>query len=51
MRLGDAIRRDYDAIEYGIIWRATKNELPKLLQEVEQQLSKEIIEPYRKITE
>ena len=35
MRLGEAIRRDYDAIDYGILWRATRNELPELLQQVE----------------
>jgi uncharacterized protein with HEPN domain len=34
MRLGDAIHRDYDAIDYGILWRATRNELPRMLQEV-----------------
>ena len=32
MRLGEAIRRDYDAIDYGILWRATRSELPRMLQ-------------------
>lgn len=35
IRLGEAIRRDYDAIDYGILWRATRNELPEMLQQVE----------------
>src|SRR5687768_13737770 len=35
VQLGDAIRRDYDSIDYGILWRATRNELPRLLQTVE----------------
>jgi uncharacterized protein with HEPN domain len=38
IRLGEAIRRDYDAIDYGILWRATRNELPRLLQTVEDAL-------------
>jgi uncharacterized protein with HEPN domain len=35
IRLGEAIRRDYDAIDYGILWRATRNELPQMLRQVE----------------
>src|SRR3954462_12200938 len=35
VRLGEAIRRDYDSIDYGILWRATRNELPRMLQTVE----------------
>jgi uncharacterized protein with HEPN domain len=35
MRLGEAIRRDYDAIDYGILWRATRKELPEMVQQVE----------------
>lgn len=38
IRLGDAIRRDYDAIDYGIIWRATRNELPSVLAQIERLL-------------
>jgi uncharacterized protein with HEPN domain len=38
-RLGEAIRRDYDAIDYGILWRATRNELPRMLQTVEDMLT------------
>ena len=39
VRLGEAIRRDFDSIDYGILWRATRNELPRLLQTVEDALS------------
>jgi uncharacterized protein with HEPN domain len=39
IRLGDAIRRDYDDIEYGILWRATRNELPQMLREVDDLLA------------
>ena len=39
IRLGEAIRRDYDDIDYGILWRATRKELPKLLAEVEEMLA------------
>jgi uncharacterized protein with HEPN domain len=35
VRLGHAIRRDFDSIDYGILWRATQRELPQLLLEVE----------------
>jgi len=35
IRLGDAIRRDFDAIDYGILWRATRTELLQMLQQVE----------------
>jgi uncharacterized protein with HEPN domain len=35
IRLGEAIRRDYDAIDYGILWRATRKELPEMVQQVE----------------
>src|ERR1043165_829699 len=35
IRLGDAIRRDYDAIDYGILWRATRKELPELIRQVQ----------------
>jgi len=35
LRLGDAIRRDFDCVDYGILWRATRRELPQLLREVE----------------
>ena len=38
IRLGEAIRRDYDAIDYGILWRATRKELPELLRQVESHL-------------
>ena len=38
IRLGEAIRRDYDSIDYGILWRATRNELPRMLQTVEDAL-------------
>jgi uncharacterized protein with HEPN domain len=40
IRLGEAIRRDYDDIDYGILWRATRNELPRMIQEVELLLSR-----------
>jgi uncharacterized protein with HEPN domain len=40
VRFGEAIRRDYDAIDYGILWRATRKELPRLLQQVEELLAK-----------
>src|SRR5688500_15545634 len=39
MRLGDAIRKDYDSIDYGILWRATRNELPRMLLTVEDALT------------
>jgi uncharacterized protein with HEPN domain len=39
IRLGEAIRRDYDSIDYGILWRATRNELPRTLQTVEDALA------------
>jgi uncharacterized protein with HEPN domain len=39
IRLGEAIRRDYDSIDYGILWRATRNELPRMLQTVEDALA------------
>ena len=39
IRLGEAIRRDYDSIDYGILWRATRNELPQTLQTVEDALA------------
>jgi uncharacterized protein with HEPN domain len=39
IRLGEAIRRDYDAIDYGILWRATRKELPEMLGQVEDLLS------------
>lgn len=35
MRLGKAIRHDYDALDYGILWRATRKELPEMVQQVE----------------
>jgi uncharacterized protein with HEPN domain len=35
IRLAEAIRRDYDAIDYGILWRATRKEVPAMLREVE----------------
>jgi uncharacterized protein with HEPN domain len=38
-RLGEAIRRDYDAIDYGILWRATQKEVPEMLQRVEDLLA------------
>jgi uncharacterized protein with HEPN domain len=39
IRLGEAIRRDYDAIDYGILWRATRKDLPELLRQVEELLT------------
>lgn len=39
VRLGEAIRRDYDAIDYGILWRATRKELPEMLRQVEELLA------------
>jgi uncharacterized protein with HEPN domain len=39
LRLGDALRRDYDSIDYGILWRATRHDLPTLLREVRQLLA------------
>ena len=39
IRLGEAIRRDYDSIDYGILWRATRNALPRMLQTVEDALA------------
>ena len=39
MRLGDAIRKEYDSIDYGILWRATRNELPRMLRAVEDALA------------
>jgi uncharacterized protein with HEPN domain len=42
MRLGDAIRRDYDHIDYGILWRATRKELPTMMREVEGLLAKKV---------
>ncbi|MCX5650219.1 MAG: DUF86 domain-containing protein [Planctomycetota bacterium] len=39
IRLGEAIRRDYDSIDYGILWRATRNELPRMLRTVEDALA------------
>jgi uncharacterized protein with HEPN domain len=39
IRLGEAIRRDYDSLDYGILWRATRNELPRMLQTVEDALA------------
>src|SRR6476660_4426674 len=39
IRLGEAIRRDYDSIDYGILWRATRDELPRMLQTVEDALA------------
>jgi uncharacterized protein with HEPN domain len=36
--LGEAIRKDYDSIDYGILWRATRNELPRMLQTIEDAL-------------
>jgi uncharacterized protein with HEPN domain len=38
-RLGEAIRKNYDSIDYGILWRATRNELPRMLQTVEDSLA------------
>ena len=35
IRLGEAIRRKYDAIDYGILWRATRKELPEMLGQVD----------------
>jgi uncharacterized protein with HEPN domain len=40
IRLGDAIRRNFDYIDYGILWRATRQELPAMLKEVAQLLGK-----------
>jgi uncharacterized protein with HEPN domain len=39
IRLGEAIRKDYDSIDYGILWRATRNELPRMLQTIEDVLA------------
>ena len=39
IRLGEAIRRDYDSIDYGILWRATRNELPRMLRTVDDALA------------
>ena len=39
IRLGEAIRKDYNSIDYGILWRATRNELPRMLQTVEDALA------------
>jgi uncharacterized protein with HEPN domain len=39
VRLGEAIRRDYDAIDYGVLWRASRDELPRMLQTVEDALA------------
>src|SRR5436305_1880918 len=39
IRFGEAIRRDYDCIDYGILWRATRNQLPRMLQTVEDALA------------
>lgn len=36
VRLGETIRRDYDSIDYGILWRATRKELPEMLAAVEE---------------
>ena len=30
IRLGEVIRRDDEAIDYGILWRATRKELPEM---------------------
>lgn len=35
IRLGEAIPHKYDKIDYGILWRATRNELPAMLSNVE----------------
>lgn len=34
IRLGDAIRHKYDKIDYSILWRATRNDLPQLIQKL-----------------
>jgi len=39
IRLGEAIWRGYDAIDYGILWRATRKELPEMLRQVESLLA------------
>ncbi len=39
IRFGEAIRKDYDSIDYGVLWRATRNELPRMLQTVEDALA------------
>jgi len=39
IRLGEAIRHKYDKIDYGILWRATRNDLPQLIQKVQELLT------------
>ena len=39
IRLGEAIRHDYDSIDYGTLWRATRYDLPQMLQAVEDALA------------
>ena len=39
IRLGEVIRRDYDSIDYGNLYRATRDDLPQLLQTIEQALA------------
>ena len=39
IRLGEAIRRDYDSIDYGTLWRATRYDLPQMLHTVEDALA------------
>jgi|SRR6185437_12522754 len=38
IRLGEAICYKYDKIDYGILWRATRNELPQFTQKVQELL-------------
>ena len=40
IRLGEVIRRDYDKINYGILWRTTRFGLPEMLRQVEDLLAK-----------
>lgn len=35
IRLGEAIHHKYDKVDYGILWRATRKELPAMLSAVE----------------
>jgi uncharacterized protein with HEPN domain len=35
VRLRTAILHNYDDIDYGILWRSTRQELPRLIAEVE----------------
>jgi uncharacterized protein with HEPN domain len=39
VRLGEAIRRDFDSIDYGSLWRATRNKLPAMLRQIEDVLA------------